>query len=70
MPSHRLSEAFRRGDIIPDLRDSELEAVERYLVSAVNAFITEALARCGATQDHLQQERLRRGSQRAWKPET
>ena len=65
-----LSEAFRRGEIIPDLSDSELEAVIRYMPPAVNALITEALARCGATRDDLQQERLRRRSQRAWKPET
>ena len=65
-----LSEAFRRGEIIPDLSDSELEAVIRYLPPAVNALITEALARCGATRDDIQQERLRRRSQRAWKPET
>ena len=65
-----LSEAFRRGDIIPDLSDSELEAVTRYLLPVVNALITEALARCGSTREHIEQERLRRRSQRAWKPET
>ena len=65
-----LSEAFRRGDIIPDLSDSEMEAVTRYLLPAVNALITEALIRCGATRDDIHQERLRRGSQRARKRET
>ena len=65
----KLSEAFRQGDIIPDLSDSELEAVTRYLLPAVNALITEALARCGATREHIDQERLRRASQRVWKPE-
>ena len=65
-----LSEVFRRGDIEPDLSDSDLEAVKRYLLPAVNALITEALARCGATRDDIQQERLRRRSQGAWKPQT
>ena len=61
----RLSEAHRRGDIEPDLSDSDLEAVTRYLLPAVNALITEALARCGATREHIEQERLRRRSPRA-----
>ena len=65
-----LSEAFRRGEFIPDLSDSELEAVILYLPPAVNALITEALARCGATRDDIQQERLRRRSQGDWKPQT
>ena len=65
-----LSEAHRRGDIVPDLSDSDLEAVKRYLVPAVNTFITEALAQCGATKEHIEEETLRRRSQRAWKPET
>ena len=65
-----LSEAYRRGDIIPDLSDSDLEAVKRYLLPAVNALIAESLARCGATRDDIQQERLRRRSQGDWKPQT
>ena len=65
-----LSEAFRRGDVMPDLSDSELEATKNHLLPAVNALIAEALARCGATKDDIQQEKLRRRSQRAWKPET
>ena len=65
-----ISEAHRRGDIEPDLSDSDLEAVERYLLPAVNALITEALARCGATREHIEQEKLRRRSPRARKPET
>ena len=65
-----LSEAFRRGHIIPDLTDSELEATKSHLLPAVNALITEALARCGATRDDIQQERLRRRSQGDWKPQT
>ena len=65
-----LSEAFRRGDIIPDFSDSELEAVKRYLLPAVNALIAKALARCEATREHIEWERLRRRSPRAWKPET
>ena len=64
-----LSEAHRRGDIEPDLSDSDLEAVKRYLLPAVNALITEALAKCGATREHIEQERLRRRSPRARKPE-
>ena len=55
-----LSEAYRRGDLIPDVSDSELEATKRHLVPAVNALITEALARCGATKKELRPERLRR----------
>ena len=65
-----LSEAFRRGDIESDLSDSDLEAVKRYLLPAVNALIAESLARCGATRDDIQQERLRRRSQGDWKPQT
>ena len=65
-----ISEAHRRGDIEPDLSDSELEAVKRYLLPAVNALITEALARCGATREDIHQERIRRRPPRAWKPET
>ena len=57
-----LSEAHRRGDILPDLSDSDLEAVKRYLVPAVNALITEALVRCRATREDIHQERLRRRS--------
>ena len=64
-----LSEAQRRGDLAPDLSDSELEAVKHHLYPAVNALITEALARCGATREDIHQERLRRRSQRVWKPE-
>ena len=55
-----ISEAHRRGDIEPDLSDSDLEAMKRYLVPAVNALITEALARCGATKEDLQKEKARR----------
>ena len=65
-----LSEAHRGGDIEPDLSDSELEAVTRYLLPAVHALITEALARCGATREHIEQERLRRRFPRARKSET
>ena len=55
-----LSEAYRRGDSIPDLSDSELEAVKRHLLPAVDSLITEALARCEATKKDLRQERRRR----------
>ena len=54
------SEAFRRGDAMPDLGGPEWNAVGRHLVPAVNALIAEALARSGATRKDLQQERLRR----------
>ena len=55
-----LSEAYRRGDIIPCLSDSQMEATKRHLVPAANALMTEALHRCGATLEDLQQETLRR----------
>ena len=64
-----LSETHQRGDIEPDLSDSDLEAMKRYLLPAVNALIAEALARCGATREHIEQERLRRRSPRARKSE-
>ena len=56
----RLSEAFRRGDIIPDPTDAELKALELHLVPAVNSLVAEGLARSGATTEDLRQERDRR----------
>ena len=63
------SEAFRRGDLMPELSEPEQEAVGRHLVPSVNALITEALARTGGTREDIPQERHRRGSRapgRAW----
>ena len=56
------SEAFRRGDIMPELSGPEGEAVGRHLAPAVNALITEALARSGGTWEDIQQEKHRRTS--------
>ena len=53
------SEAFRRGDIMPELSGPEGEAVGRHLAPAVNALITEALARSGGTWEDIRQERHR-----------
>ena len=63
------SEAFRRGDLMPELSEPEQEAVGRHLVPSVNVLIAEALARSGGTREDIQQERHRRGSRapgRAW----
>ena len=56
----RLSEAYRRGDIIPDPTEPERRAMRLHLVPAVNALIAEALARSGATREDIRQERTRR----------
>ena len=56
----RFTEAFRRGDIVPDPTEQEREAIALCLVPAVNALIDEALAQAGATRDDMQQERNRR----------
>ena len=56
----RFTEAFRRGDIVPDPTTQEREALSLYLVPAVNALMDEALARSGATREDLQQELDRR----------
>ena len=50
----KFTEAFRRGDIVPDATEQEREAISLYLVPAVNALIEEALSRSGATRDILQ----------------
>ena len=55
-----LSEASRRGDLMPELSEPEHEAVGRHLVPAVNVLITEALARSGGTREDIQEERHRR----------
>ena len=56
----QFTEAFRRGDIVPDPTAQEQEALSLYLVPAVNALIDEALARSGATREYLQRELNRR----------
>ena len=54
------SEAFRRGELMPELSEPEREAIGRHLVPAVKALINEALARSGATRGDIRQERPRR----------
>ena len=56
----RFTEAFRRGDIVPDPTEQERQSLSLYLVPAVNALIDEALARSGATREDLQRELNRR----------
>ena len=56
----RFTEAYRRGNVVPDPTEQEQEALSLYLVPAVNTLIDEALARSGATREDLQQERNRR----------
>ena len=56
----RFTEAFRRGDIVPDPTGSERRAIGLHLAPAVNALISEALDRAGATRDELCEEKLRR----------
>ena len=51
------SEAYRRGTEYPDMSDGELEAVKRWIRPALDALITEALARSGATREDLRRER-------------
>ena len=57
---NRFSEAYRRGDIVPDPTDAERGTIGRHLVPAVNTLIAEALARSGATREDIPQERTRR----------
>ena len=45
--------AFRRDEPLPELGEPEWEAVRRYLPRAVDALITEALARSGAAREDL-----------------
>ena len=56
----RFTEAYRRGDIIPDPTEPERQAIGLHLAPAVNALIAEALARSGATREDIRQEKLRR----------
>ena len=53
------SEAYRRGTQYPDLSDGQLEAVKRWIQPALDAPITEALARSGATREDLLREQRR-----------
>ena len=55
----RLTEAWRRGEIVPDPTEVELKAISAHLAPAVNALIDEALARSGVTREDLQQRRRR-----------
>ena len=55
------SEAYRRDTPYPDMNDGELEAVKRWIRPAIDALITEALARSGATREDLRRERRGRG---------
>lgn len=59
----RFTEAWRRGAIVPDPTEAERQAMTMHLAPAVNALVTEALARSGATREELQQEWDRRRGQ-------
>ena len=52
----RFTEAWRRGNIVPDPTETEWQAMTLHLATAVNALVTEALARSGATRKKLQRE--------------
>ena len=56
----RFTEAWRRGNIVPDPTETERQAMTLHLAPAVGALVTEALAWSGATREELQQERNRR----------
>ena len=56
----RFTEAWRRGNIVPNPTEAEWQAMTMHLAPAVNALVTEALARSGATREELQQELNRR----------
>ena len=51
------SEAYRKGTPYPDMSEGELEAVKRWIKPAIDALITEALARSGAAREALRRER-------------
>ena len=48
-----LTEAHLRGEPAPEISEQEWEAVRRYLPTAVDALITEALARAGTDREDL-----------------
>ena len=52
------SEAYRRGTEYPGMSDGELEAVKRWIRPAIDALITETLARAGVARENLRLERL------------
>ena len=54
------SDAYRRGTEYPGMSDGELESVKRWARPAIDALITEALARSGATREDLRPA-MRRG---------
>ena len=58
----RLTEAWRRGDIVPDPAEQEQQAIGVYLMPAVNVLINEALTRAGATREDMWEERIRQGT--------
>ena len=47
------SEAYRRGAEYSGMSDGELEAAKRWIRPAIDALITEALARSRATREDL-----------------
>ena len=57
------SEAYRRGTPYPDMSEGELEAVKRWIRPAIDALMTEALARSGAAGEDLRRERRGCGEQ-------
>ena len=56
------SEAFRRGDVMPEFSGPEQAAVRQHLSPAVNMLVAEALARSGGTREDLEEARHLRGS--------
>ena len=56
----RFTEAWRRGNIVPDPTESERRAMTLHLAPAVGTLIAEALVRSGATSEDIEQERERR----------
>ena len=51
------SEALRKHETVPELSGPEWEAVRRYLSAAVNALMTEALARSRTAREDSRRER-------------
>ena len=50
-----LSQAFRRGDPMPELGETEQKAVRQHLAPSVQMLIAEALTRSGSTREELEQ---------------
>ena len=57
MQPHRLLRGLPKSTPYPDMSDRELEVVKRWIRPAIDALITEALARSGATREELRRER-------------